>query len=233
MKFKFLQAASASLMMSVCGFSNATLITHNGYTLDTDTKIVSNGVVEWLQWSETKGDSIDSALALNGGDGWTLANVQHMNGLFGNFGWAPSIDENIDATTYGVYTPATTTDNFDHFIELFGYTYTCVGGQCSDEPDYVTRAIIGYDLDGDLKYGGAVVVNGGVNSTYSSIRDPRATIFSDNEFFWHRSDTYSRSGIALIREIPQLTSSVPEPSTLAIFALGMIGLASRRFKKQA
>ncbi|MEY8199126.1 MAG: PEP-CTERM sorting domain-containing protein, partial [Colwellia sp.] len=28
-------------------------------------------------------------------------------------------------------------------------------------------------------------------------------------------------------------STVPEPSTLAIFALGMIGLASRRFKKQS
>jgi hypothetical protein len=28
------------------------------------------------------------------------------------------------------------------------------------------------------------------------------------------------------------STSVPEPSTLAIFALGMIGLASRRFKKQ-
>ena len=29
------------------------------------------------------------------------------------------------------------------------------------------------------------------------------------------------------------SNSVPEPSTLAIFALGMIGLASRRFKKQS
>jgi hypothetical protein len=28
-------------------------------------------------------------------------------------------------------------------------------------------------------------------------------------------------------------AEVPEPSTLAIFALGMIGLASRRFKKQS
>ena len=28
-------------------------------------------------------------------------------------------------------------------------------------------------------------------------------------------------------------STVPEPSTLAIFALGLIGLASRRFKKQS
>jgi hypothetical protein len=30
-----------------------------------------------------------------------------------------------------------------------------------------------------------------------------------------------------------ITQDVPEPSTLAIFALGMIGLASRRFKKQS
>jgi hypothetical protein len=29
------------------------------------------------------------------------------------------------------------------------------------------------------------------------------------------------------------TTSVPEPSTLAIFALGLIGLASRRFKKHS
>jgi hypothetical protein len=28
------------------------------------------------------------------------------------------------------------------------------------------------------------------------------------------------------------TTSVPEPSTLAIFALGIVGLTSRRFKKQ-
>jgi len=30
-----------------------------------------------------------------------------------------------------------------------------------------------------------------------------------------------------------IKNEVPEPSTLAIFALGMIGLASRRFKKQS
>ena len=30
----------------------------------------------------------------------------------------------------------------------------------------------------------------------------------------------------------QITTSIPEPSTLAIFALGIIGLAARRFKKQ-
>ena len=33
-------------------------------------------------------------------------------------------------------------------------------------------------------------------------------------------------------EINGVASQVPEPTTLAIFALGIMGLASRRFKKQ-
>jgi hypothetical protein len=36
-----------------------------------------------------------------------------------------------------------------------------------------------------------------------------------------------------VSEGPVLVSEVPEPSTLAIFALGLMGLASRRFKKQS
>ena len=47
-------------------------------------------------------------------------------------------------------------------------------------------------------------------------------------------DTY---GVALYRSdrmgVAMVANEVPEPSTLAIFALGMIGLASRRFKKQS
>jgi hypothetical protein len=43
------------------------------------------------------------------------------------------------------------------------------------------------------------------------------------------NNTSTRQGVALVRD----TMQVPEPSTLAIFALGIIGLASRRFKKKA
>jgi len=43
------------------------------------------------------------------------------------------------------------------------------------------------------------------------------------------NNTNTREGVALVRN----TIQVPEPATLAIFALGIIGLASRRFKKQA
>jgi hypothetical protein len=38
---------------------------------------------------------------------------------------------------------------------------------------------------------------------------------------------------AIMDDLSVSASSIPEPSSLAIFALGMIGLASRRFKKQS
>ncbi len=43
------------------------------------------------------------------------------------------------------------------------------------------------------------------------------------------NNTSTRQGVALVRN----TMQVPEPSTLVIFTLGIIGLASRRFKQQA
>ncbi|AAZ26887.1 lamin tail domain-containing protein [Colwellia psychrerythraea] len=49
--------------------------------------------------------------------------------------------------------------------------------------------------------------------------------------FLHASGDFSTAG-RCNDDVGQVCSvSVPEPSTLAIFALGMIGLASRRFKK--
>jgi hypothetical protein len=47
-------------------------------------------------------------------------------------------------------------------------------------------------------------------------------------------NTANFAGFVLIKDDSLLNPiSVPEPTTLAIFALGIIGLASRRFKKQA
>jgi hypothetical protein len=46
-------------------------------------------------------------------------------------------------------------------------------------------------------------------------------------------ETSARRVFVFIDNVSLTTESVPEPSTLAIFALGMMGLASRRFKKQS
>ncbi|MDO6446619.1 PEP-CTERM sorting domain-containing protein [Colwellia sp. 1_MG-2023] len=65
------------------------------------------------------------------------------------------------------------------------------------------------------------------SETRSSAADDIATVVGGNRYGWV---TYTDMSLA-IDNSTLITSEVPEPSTLAIFALGMIGLASRRFKK--
>jgi len=60
-------------------------------------------------------------------------------------------------------------------------------------------------------------------------------IIGTNEFStisWNTDDGSEWFQVSDLRYTAGSTAQVPEPSTLAIFALGIIGLASRRFKKQ-
>jgi len=66
----------------------------------------------------------------------------------------------------------------------------------------------------------------------------RSGVNSNAQWIWSRSgaashldnDTYFSLAITATN---LKTEQIPEPSTIAIFALGIIGLASRRFKKQS
>jgi len=64
----------------------------------------------------------------------------------------------------------------------------------------------------------------GINQTFTN-----TSFMSGNVGFYTESQTAIFGGLASAPRPP----SVPEPSTLVIFALGMIGLASRRYKKQS
>ena len=69
----------------------------------------------------------------------------------------------------------------------------------------------------------------------------RSGVNSNAEWIWSRSgndshldnDAYFSIAITATTATTVNTEQVPEPYTLAIFALGVIGLASRRFKKQS
>jgi len=68
----------------------------------------------------------------------------------------------------------------------------------------------------------------GTNKLYNDGAD-MCIFCGEGELYVNNVDT----GLSTTSWIITQTSEVPEPSTLAIFALGMIGLASRRFKKQS
>ncbi len=240
MKFKFLKAVAAGLILSASCFvsvATAGLITYNGYTLDEDTNIVTGNALEWLQWDETVGQSVNEALGIYSVDGWRLASNNNMSALFNSF--FPEISWDDDENTSqepDVSLPWDSSEDsqYSHLIELFGKTspnaveYT----QYPLDPFLESCGIFGLDADQDGYINVACayddytwfddLIDGPENES------SWVSMLGDEEASQYTRDThYSEGGIVLVRSV-----SVPEPSTLAIFALGMIGLASRRFKKQ-
>jgi hypothetical protein len=236
MKLTRLKALTLTLLFTLASSfnaANAALITYNGYTLDTDTDIVTGGGLEWLQWDVTIGESINSALAANGifgGNyyraGWTLATNAHMAALFDAFSFNSTTDENQYKQTNLPYEAGTDETNMDFFISLFGTTVLVEGNYYGTGVDALrySWALYGADSNNNNIYNDAIVISDlltydeGCTPCYS---DTLAAL--NDEFIWQASSSYTNFGVALVRSTP-----VPEPSTVAILALGLFGLGLRR-----
>lgn len=207
--------------------ANAGLITHNGYTLNEDTNVISGNGTEWLQWDVTFLTSLDVALSLYGADGWKLASNQQMSELFNSFGLASNnlwdADENTSQLLSSPFERGEdiTNDPELQFLSLFGFTRGLTEGWWDLQKE--TSAIFGNDLDGDGLYNIASVTDDYELAPFMRQRANSVSLQSDV----YTNRQYGGFGIALVR-----TSSVPEPSTFAIFTLGLLGLASRKFKKK-
>jgi len=80
------------------------------------------------------------------------------------------------------------------------------------------------------------LLSGNTTSDKSGFFVGSDSLYTQGTFFWKRNyGDLSINNFSLDAGFQANFSAtdVPEPSTLAIFALGMIGLASRRFKKQS
>jgi hypothetical protein len=222
MRFRILISMIASVCLGISGLANSAIITHNNYTLNPDTNIVTHtDGTEWLQWDVTKGKSIDIALTTFASQGWMLVSNAQMAGLFTDFGWGNFLYDNDFSSNVETYTADTDISTMDMFIELFGVTYN----SCPNiKSPCFTQALFGSDLDSDGLYKFTEII--------SDYAGRRGGVYDDKAYV--TPDRYDRhyildyGGVALIRQIV-----VPEPSSVLIFALGLMGLASRRFMKQA
>ncbi|WP_157828034.1 PEP-CTERM sorting domain-containing protein [Paraglaciecola sp. MB-3u-78] len=147
-----------------------------------------------------------------------------MGALFGDFGWSVGTDENSTYVQNSSFTPGADDSTMDKFLELFGITFinSGFGYGVGVDGSVQSIALYGSDFDNDGFYNTAWIRSDQTWSGTSS--DDAAMLYKDYLIF-----PYPR-GIALVRV---RVANVPEPAPLAIFALGMIGLASRRFKKQS
>lgn len=214
MKLKQVLLISISILFSInclSSVANASLI-NTDYLSTGDGLILKDDVnnLEWLSWSLTGSVSIDDAE--NQFAGYHIATKDEWYGLF------DQIFKTFDAgDTHGSIRTGSasseTGSNSNHTAErnmlnqLLGTAY---------KPGFN----YGLFKDGDFTRLGGSYQNSPIWVTFKNNSDYTAN--DDNDFGGVK---YS---VMMVR-----STEVPEPSTLAILALGMIGLASRRFKKES
>jgi len=112
-----------------------------------------------------------------------------------------------------------------------GLTYSTY--QRSSDGLYGTSRIDGLFLNGNGEYGYLSIET---NYGYKNIRNLRWVLASEyvtsSIYYKGPTNSLTKTSTRLWMVYNPAVTSVPEPSTLAIFALGIIGLVSRRFKKQ-
>ena len=246
MKFKILKASLLGSLLSVSAFyANAGLIDSSSVLLDDAgaTQLENwygQGDLDWDSiWYGSTGASAASWHAAVDGvsDTFSIYDVTYNDSdyLIGGYNsgtWSSSgtYEHNLPSNfifnlTSNIYHD--TTSNFwgnvynDYATLNQGQVFASFGG--------------GWDLNGGSEviglYVGVSNHVGTYNGTYTD--GTKGNIINNDEtyvlFHVNALETF------VVREASDEPepSNVPEPSTLAIFVLGMIGLASRRFKKQS
>jgi hypothetical protein len=221
-----LKLVLVSIYLSVSSFANASLIVGNQ---------------EFLDLGATTGKSKTQIETMIAGDnslaGYALATDVDMSSIWLMLPYMDESSSGWRGLTAAVKTPVVN----DIFDWLITGTYFHNYGQyhLSNTPqgsvtynrshsgflwfaDSVSAAIESgvWNLESDNN-DATLLYNRGVNSTHN-LGDANTS-----------SGDYSNSHSNNVSGVYVRSTSVPEPATLAIFALGMIGLATRRFKKQA
>ena len=223
MKFNsnYIKSITIGATLLASATASATLVTHNNYTLDTSTNVVSTNGIEWLQWTATQGMSISGALGVYATDGWQLASNQHMATLYDDFNLNNGTDENSAYFTQNEYTPDDS-HSIDKLLDLFGVTNigSAYGPTIGTGPDAyaAAQALYGADADADGLYNVAFVrsdfTNRGIPEVYATV------LPSDG---WDSEWGGNGISVALVRP-----ATVAEPALIMIFALGIMGLGLRR-----
>lgn len=194
------------------------------YSLDSETNIVtdSGNNLEWLQWSVTRGQSLDSALAEYISQGWQLASGEQMAGLFntfdlsyGDFVWQDGESNQHDSLQDGA------TESVDDreliFVSLFGKTLIRNGWQYSG-------ALFDFGNNDNTYHWAAVYDDWGFGSSDPYNPGQNSLRFNDSDI----TDVQSQLGIAFVRSTE--STAVPEPSAFVLFGLALAGMIICRRK---
>jgi hypothetical protein len=230
-KMKIFKVAAASLVLLTSSFSYA-------------------GIIDLSSWTPTPGGNWivqgggSSVLqTTNGQPTYFLSDDNYINTQFdGSFGVETTGDDDFIGFVFGY-------NNSNDFL-LFdwkqgdqsgafsGFTLSKISGSSVDYWYHTGTdiTVLASDYAGNNGWADNTVYNFSLDFTTTGIKiDIDGTnifdvsgIFSSGKFGFYN---YSQSSVRYTGFTEEVSQSLPEPSTLAIFALGVMGLASRRFKK--
>jgi hypothetical protein len=221
MNNKFLKMAFAGLVLGVSGFANAGLIVVD----DFNDGVISSWTAQSGTFSETGGLFGGSDISLTTLDGATSSSIGvDITGVNGA-GYVALV-LNYSSLADNLFVKLQ--DNNGN--GLFDTVYFYHGNNGSNAITGFTSFGLGFEVASTFF---KVTDNG--DGTVSAYVDATGEVFGGSLI-----NTYAGSGVGLgFWQDAQAdnfyieTTSVPEPSTLVIFALGLMGLASRRFMKKS
>ncbi len=226
MNIKILKAAVAGLVLSVSGLANAGVITVESYDI-TNTNLSTYG-----HWQHT----YDGTMTLDGASyDYTNGSGTLNDGVIGTTVVNTHLfNSNLNSVITLFFSETVTLSNFN--LYSFAHGDNRIPGNISDIKIHYNNALYSLTSTG---FGGPSTGNANSHEAFDvsgSVLDGLAldqlTFSINTTTLSSSSGNYSISEVEVFGEASgQGNVSVPEPSTLAIFALGMIGLASRRFKK--
>lgn len=221
MKSRLLSALSiCATTLVLSNSANADLISYNGYTLNTDTNIVSGGGLEWLQWDETIGLSANDALANYGG--WRIASATEMSILINSSNLGITLDP-LDM----VFQFATPEDSAAlNFIELFGDNYLASGTTYPDAySEQMVSALFSSESFPNL-YGATTIE---YNLLDNRIGPVGSNLLFTDDGVLTGADSGGLRGVALVRDV----AVVPVPAAVWLFGSGLLGLIGVARRKKA
>ena len=209
MKFKFFKTTFLGLMLSLSGFANAGLIVDNGYDINAvNGPGYTNGNGCCLTWDDftLTGDAIITSGSFLYRHNFSFAeyNFEIRNNNAGALG-TTVYSAVLAAADVAVTATLNSNSIFDFSLPSINLNAGTYWVNFSNVADGSLQGLYGSKV-GDFGHTMIQTVN-----TLSNLRD----------------------GVYIPFQLNGTIASVPEPSTLAIFALGMMGLASRRLKKQS
>lgn len=205
-KFKTLQAAVAGLMLSVCNIANAGLIVDNGTDIiNTGGSCSSCGTNNWQVFED-----------------FTLSQNEELDYLDIDFS-----TQNYDNVEFSIW-------NSTLSQKLFSYNYDWAVGTFTTNVDStfdnVTATV---DLGSTSLAAGTYYLSlWGTNTHVMRNGTGSHLQFQTSNLSDYSAQVQNVRVSDLHFRLYSDTTQVPEPSTIAIFALSFMGLAARRFKKQ-